>query len=436
MTPAYLGTIDSYMHIIVVGLDHHTSPVEIRELLAFRPSHYAAAYERLLQGPHAPLREAVILSTCNRVEVYGVPDEPVLAQQAVSEFLHAFHELPVGSLGSALYRLTGDEAVEHLFATTCGLNSLIVGEPQIQGQVRAAADLAAGLRATGPTLHALFRHALEVGKRARTETGISRSAVSISHAGVELARRLHGDLGSAKVLLVGSGEMSELAAKNLIDNGVRSITLINRTLESACALAQRWGGLAVPFDELASALIDADVVLSSTSAPHAVIHAEHVRSALAKRGGRPLLLIDLAVPRDVDPEVSLVAGAHVYDIDDLSDVVASNMERRREELGTVRTIVAEETERFLAWLSARSVVPTINRLREQAEDIGRGELERVMRRLPALGQREREAVESLATGIINKLLHEPTVRLKREAVQGNALPYAEALQFLFGLEQS
>ncbi len=424
------------MHIIVVGLDHHTSPVEIREQLAFRPSHYAAAYERLLLGPDAVLREAVILSTCNRVEVYGVADDPVIAQQAVSEFLHAFHDLPGGSLGSALYRLSGDDAVQHLFATTCGLNSLIVGEAQIQGQVRAAADLAAGLRAKGPMLHALFRHALEVGKRARSETGISRNAASISHAGVELARRLHGNLASAKVLLVGSGEMSELAAKNLIDNGACSITLINRTLDHARALAERWGGEALPFETLPSALHDADVVLSSTSAPHTVIHAEHVRGALAHRGGRPLLLIDLAVPRDVDPEVSLVAGAHVYDIDDLGGVVASNMERRREELGTVHMIVAEETERFTAWLSARTVVPTINRLREQAEDIGRGELERVMRRLPALGQREREAVESLATGIINKLLHEPTVRLKREAVQGNALPYAEALQFLFGLEQS
>lgn len=424
------------MQIMSVGLDHHTSPVEIREQLAFSPSHYPAAYDRLLRGMAPPLNEAVILSTCNRVEVYGVAPDATVAQQAVADFLHTFHSLPAGLLAPALYRLQGKDAVAHLFATTCGLNSLIVGEPQIQGQVRAAAGLATGQMATGPTLHALFRHALEVGKRARTETGISRSAVSISHAGVELARRLYGDLSSAKVLLVGSGEMSELAAKNLIDNGASSITMVNRTLESARVLAERWGGRALPFEALEQQLQDADVVISSTSAPHAVIMPEPVRCALAGRGGRPMLLIDLAVPRDIDPAVALVAGAHVYDIDDLGSVVASNMERRREELGVVEMIVAEETERFLGWLSARSVVPTINRLREQAEGIGRGELERVMRRLPALGEREREAVESLASGIINKLLHEPTVRLKQEAVQGNALEYAEALQFLFGLGEA
>jgi glutamyl-tRNA reductase len=424
------------MHIITVGLDHHTSPVEIREQLAFDPSYYPAAYERLLRGAGAPLREAVILSTCNRVEVYGVATDADAAQQAVCDFLHDFHDLPAGLLSPALYRLGNEEAISHLFATTCGLNSLIVGEPQIQGQVRAAAGVAAGLQATGPTLHALFRHALEVGKRARTETGISRSAVSISHAGVELARRLYGDLRVAKVLLVGSGEISELAAKNLIDNGASSITLVNRTMDNARVLAERWGGRALPFEALPEALCEADVVLSSTSAPHAIIHAEQVRNAIAERGGRPILLIDLAVPRDVESEVSLVAGAHVYDIDDLSDVVATNMERRREELGVVEALIAEETERFLNWVSTRAVVPTINRLREQAEGIGRGELERVMRRLPALGQREREAVESLATGIINKLLHEPTVRLKQEAVQGNALGYAEALQYLFGLDRT
>jgi glutamyl-tRNA reductase len=424
------------MHIITVGLDHHTSPVEVRERLAFQPSQYPAAYKQLLCGADVPLREAVILSTCNRVEVYAAALDVTEGQQAIVNFLYAFHGLAPDALPSALYRLNGGEAVAHLFATTSGLNSLIVGEPQIQGQVRAAAGIAAGHHATGPMLHALFRHALEVGKRARTETGISRSAVSISHAGVELARRLYGDLRAARVLLVGSGEMSELAAKNLIDNGASSITLINRSLESAQALAERWGGQALPFEALPHALREVDVVLSSTSAPHAVIHVEQVRHALVERAGRPLLLIDLAVPRDVEPEVSLVMGAHVYDIDDLGDVVTSNLERRREELGVVEAIVAAETEQFLSWLSARAVVPTINRLREQAEDIGRSELERVMRRLPELGQREREAVASLASGIINKLLHEPTVRLKHEAVQGNGLEYAAALQYLFGLDQA
>ena len=422
------------MQIILAGLDHHTSPVEVREQLAFRPSQLGAAFEHLLHGPGAPLKEAVILSTCNRVEIYGVADDAARAEAAVIDFLHEFHQLPPGSVTPALYRLAGKEAVDHLFATACGLNSLVVGESQIQAQVRSAAEVAAGHNALGPVLHALFRQAVEVGKRARTETSIGRNATSISHAGVELAKRLLGGLGDAHVLLVGSGKISELAAKNLIDNGARSITLVNRTVESAQLLAEKWGGRALPFDALPAALAEADVVLSSTSAPSTIIHAEHARAALRDRRDRPLLLIDLAVPRDVDGDVALVPGAHVYDIDDLEQVVASNLQRRRGELGAVQCIVDEETARFMAWLASRSVVPTLNRLRAQADTISRAELDKAMRRLPALGEREREVVEALAAGIVNKLLHEPTVRLKHEAAQGNGLSYAEALQFLFGLD--
>jgi glutamyl-tRNA reductase len=422
------------MQIVVVGLDHHTSPVEVREQLAFRPSQLPSAFEQLLAAPGEIVQEAAILSTCNRVEIYAGTHDPVTARGAIVAFLHEFHHLPPDSVAEALYWDTGKDAVAHLFSTACGLNSLVVGEPQIQAQVRAAAETAAAHQALGPTLHALFRRAVEVGKRARTETGISRYAASVSHAGVELAKRHFGTLGKAHVLLVGSGKMSELSAKNLLDNGARSITLVNRTVESAQLLANRWGGQALPFDALPVALRDADVVLSSTAAPHTVIHAEQVRSALQERPERPLLLIDLAVPRDVDGDVALVDGAHVYDIDDLEEVVSSNLLRRREEIGAVKGIVAEETTRFLAWLSARSVVPTLNRLREQADSIGRDELEKALRRLPGLDQRSREVVESMVSGIVNKLLHQPTVRLKHEAAQGDAQAYAEALQFLFGLD--
>ena len=424
------------MQIVVVGLDHHTSPVEVREQLAFRPSQLPAAFEQLLATHDKLVQEAAILSTCNRVEIYAGTHDPVAARSAIATFLHEFHYLPPDAVAEALYWYTGKDAVEHLFATASGLNSLVVGEPQIQAQVRAAAETAVAHQALGPTLHALFRRAVEVGKRARTQTGISRYAASVSHAGVELAKRHFGTLRDARVLLVGSGKMSELSAKNLLDNGARSITLVNRTVESAQQLADRWGGQALSFDSLSMALRDADVVLSSTSAPHTVIHAEQVRAALQDRSDRPLLLIDLAVPRDVDADVALVVGAHVYDIDDLEQVVSSNLLRRREEIGAVKVIVAEETTRFLAWLSARSVVPTLNSLRAQADSIGRDELEKALRRLPGLDQRSREVVESMVSGIVNKLLHQPTVRLKREAAQGDAQPYAEALQFLFGLDGS
>jgi glutamyl-tRNA reductase len=424
------------MQIIVVGLDHHTSPVEVRERLAFRPSQFPDAFDRLLHAPDSPLDEAAILSTCNRVEVYGVTRDTTAAHAFLVAFLHQFHELPADSLSGVLRARIEREAVEHLFATASGANSLVLGEPQIQAQVRAAAEVAAAHHGLGPTLHALFRQAVEVGKRARTETGISRNAASVSHAGVELARRILGRLDRAQVLLVGSGKISELSAKNLVDNGARSITLVNRTVESAQRLADLWGGRALPFEALPTTLGDADVVISSTSAPHTVIHAEHVQAALRDRPDRPLLVIDLAVPRDVDVDVKEVPGAHVYDIDDLDQVVSANVQRRRDELGAVERIVAEEATRFLQWLSARAVVPTLKGLRAQADSIGRDELQKALRRLPDLPQREREVVESLVSGIVNKLLHQPTVRLKHEAAQGNAHGYAEALQFLFGLDGS
>ena len=422
------------MHIVLVGLDHHTTPVEVRERFAFTPSQLHGAFNALLHTADAPLREAAILSTCNRVEIYGVATEVESAQAAIVNFLTTFHGVSSDEAQPALYCCADRGAVEHLFATTCGLNSMVVGEEQIQAQVRAAAASAASEGALGTTLNALFRRALEVGKRARTETAISRYAASISYAGVELARRLLGGLNAADVLLVGSGKVSELAAKNLLDNGARSITLVNRTVESALQLAGRWGGRALPFDALPDALSNADVVLSSTAASEPIIHPRHVEAALARRPDRPLLLIDLAVPRDIDPDVGLVPGVHVYDIDDLQEVVTSNLQRRRGELGSVRQIVDEEASRFAEWLQARSVMPTLNRFRAMAEGIGRAELDRAFRRLNELDQREREVVEGMAMAIVNKLLHQPTVRLKHEAAQGNGAEYAGALQSLFGLD--
>jgi glutamyl-tRNA reductase len=345
------------MHIFVIGLDHHTSPVEMRERLAFRPSQLGPAFRGLRDD--VGLREAAILSTCNRVEVYGVADDPQIAD-FVASFLHSFHNQTPHALDSALYIYTDEAAIQHLFATVSGVNSLVVGETQIQRQVREAAQTAGDYQALGPALNTLFRQALEVGKRVRTETGIGRHAASVSQAGVELARSFFGGLASAHVLLVGSGKVSELAAKNLLDNGAQTITLVNRTLEHACTLAQQWGGQALPFDQLQDAINSADVVISSTSAPHTIIHQQHVQTALAVRGDRPLVLIDLAVPRDVDEDVIDVPGVHLFNVDDLQGVVASNLDRRRGELEAVEAIVAAETAEFMGWLSARAVVPTLN----------------------------------------------------------------------------
>lgn len=422
------------MHILLVGLDHHTSPVEVRERLAFRPSQLQPAFTSLLHDPNAVLREAAILSTCNRVEVYGVADDPAAAVDTIRVFLHTFHDEPPHTFDGVLYVHTDAAAAQHLFATVSGVNSLVVGEAQIQRQVREAAQEAADRKALGPNLNTLFRHALAVGKRVRTETQIGRHAASVSQAGVELARSLLGGLQNAHVLLVGSGKVSELAAKNLLDNGARTITLVNRTLEHACALAQQWGGHALPFAELQAALNAADVVISSTSAPHTVIHRQHAEIALAARGGRPLIVIDLAVPRDVDDDVASVPGAHLYNVDDLQTVVATNLERRRGELEAVNAIVTSETHEFMRWLGARTVVPTLNELRAHAERIRQGEVEKALRRLGPLTERDRQIVEALSQGIVNKLLHQPTVRLKAQTHSSEGLRYASALQELFGLE--
>jgi glutamyl-tRNA reductase len=426
------------MQILVVGLDHHTSPVEVREQIAFSPSRIGPALAALTRTSDplrsAPLREAVILSTCNRVEIYGCATDTEAAQSLVAGFLHDFHGLGPGMLDASLYSLHGQEAVTHLLATACGLNSLAFGEVQIQAQVRAASEAAAAAGVLGPILHALFRQAVEAGKRARTETAISRNATSISHAGVELARRRLGDLRGAHIVLLGSGKMSELAAKNLIDNGAGAVTVVNRTLDRAQALAMAWGGRALSFDALGDALRDADVVLASTSSPQPVIEPDMVRSALDQRRSRPLLLIDMAVPRDVDPAVAAIPGAHVYDIDDLADVVAANLERRREEILPVQRIIDEEVVKFMAWFAARAVVPTMNQLRAQAEQIRRGEFDKAMKRLPSLSERDRAVVESMAMSIVNKLLHQPTVRLKQEAASGDPQPYTDALRVLFDLD--
>lgn len=423
--------------IIVVGIDHHTAPVEVREQLALTTAQLPVVLARLIEGPDAPLREAVVLATCNRVEVYGAADAEddhtlhALVEQVIG-VLHAYHGLSSDAYASLFYHYHGAAAVAHLFAATAGLRSMVVGEAQIQGQVRAAQQAASEAGASGPVLQALFRHALETGKRIRTETGIDRNAVSVSQAGVALARQRLGSLAAARVLLVGSGKMSELAAKNLLDNGARSITLVNRSSERARQLAAVWGGVVRAFEDLPAALCEADVVISSTAAPHPVIQAAHVQAAVVGRQ-TPLVLIDLAVPRDIAADVVDIAGAEVYNIDDLEQVVVTNVARRQGEIAAAQAIIAGEVVRFEGWLQARAVLPALTGLRAHAEAIRRDELAKALHRLGPLDDRERQIVEALSQSIVNKLLHQPTVRLKDEAARGNGGHYAQALQTLFGL---
>ncbi|WP_069803164.1 glutamyl-tRNA reductase [Thermogemmatispora onikobensis] len=422
------------MQIVLVGVDHTSAPIQLREQLACAPRQVAA----LLRAVRQVTQEAVLLSTCNRFELYAVcAEEGQRGREALLGVLCEQRSVERASLEQHSYTYTDLEAARHLFGVACGLYSLIPGEPQIQGQVADALELAQGGSFAGPVLSALFRAALVTGKRARRETGISRRAVSISHAAVQLARQLFPHLNEASVLLVGSGQMSELAARNLCDNGARRLIIVNRTAEHAQQLVEQLGERAFfrPFSELPEVLVEADVVITSTTAPHTVVTEEMMRAVLPRRQGRPLLIIDIALPRDVDPAVGALPGVHLYNIDDLRLVVDEGIRLRLQEVAQVERIIAEEVEAFARWLSSLSVTDTIVELREHVEALRQQELARTLRQLaPSLSERELAAIQELTTRLMNKVLHKPVTRLKEAAVAGRGHVYAEALRYLFDLE--
>ena len=435
------------MNLMLVGLDHTTAPVEIRERLAFNVTDIPAALLRLTtpRGDRPPLfSEATILSTCNRVEIYGLASEEATAQ-SVSHFLADFHGLDEKQFIHTLFFLNGEAVARHLYATTSGLRSLILGEAQIQGQVRTAFEQAQQAGSLGPVLHHLFQHALAAGKRVRSETALGQGAASVSQAGVELARHRLGELRGHKVLLVGGGEVSELAAQNLIANGADRLMIMNRTLARGQELAERYGAEALTFDDLPYALARADIVISSTAAPVPIILREHVAAAISAKararalgdGSYPaMLLIDLAVPRDIHADVALLQGVHLCTVDDLHEVVQHTLEQRHAVAEVAERIATEEVEHFLAWLRTQDAIPTLTSLRQYAETLRNGELERAMRRLNSLSPEQKSVVEALSRSIVNKLLHPPTRRLRDAAAQGEGMRYAAIVSDLFNLEHA
>lgn len=421
------------MHIKVVGVDHTTAPIAMRERLACT----SRQIPQLLQAAREIAQECVVLSTCNRVELYAVcPEE----SQGCSELLRVLsetREVAFDELEPHYFSFVDQQAVMHLFGVASGLHSLVPGEPQIQGQVVDALEVAQGSGYAGPILSALFRAAVVAGKRARSETGISRSAASISHVAVQLARRFFPAIQDTRVLLIGSGKMSELAARNLCDHGARQLVIINRTLAHAVELARTFNATHRSFAELPDSLAEADVVISSTTAPHAIITPEIMQSVREQRAGRSLLLIDIALPRDVDPAVGSMPGVHLYNVDDLQSEVERGILLRLQEAERVRDIIREEAEAFERWLASLSVVGTISDLRQQIDMLRQQELERTLRQLsPSLSTRELAAVQELTTRLVNKLLHTPTLRLKDAAAAGQGHVYAEAMRYLFGLENA
>ena len=411
------------MRVTLVGVSHHRAAIELRERVALRLEEARAVAEALAE--HAG--EAVCLSTCNRTELYLAHDEDVDAETIATELVLQRES----ALATALYRLHDEAAALHLFRVAAGLDSLVPGEGEILGQVRAAFE--AGT--TGPILDRLFRQALYAGRKARTQTAIGESPASVSAAAAALAQQVFGDLAGRRILLVGAGKVSEQAARNLLSRGAKIAVVANRTVDRAATLAERFGSAALPLDRIEEELERADVVVASTGSPELVLRRAQVERALRARRGRPLFLIDLAVPRDLDPAINELDGCYLYDIDDLQAVVAETLGARRREADAAEAIVAEEAERFRSWQASLDVVPAIASLRARAEEIRLRELAKAEARLGHLSDAERKAVESVTAQIVNKLLHLPTVRMKQAAAAADGVVYADAVRHLFGLEE-
>jgi glutamyl-tRNA reductase len=417
------------MPLVLVGTSYQRAPVELRELLAYDPDLRRDALGRLSTDG----AEAAVLSTCNRTEVYGVNPEPRELEERIYGELAGLSGLSHSELAPALYTVTDEAAAVHLFRVAAGLDSMVPGEAQILGQVREAYEAAREKKTAGPTLHRLFRQALRVGKRVRTETAIGENPASVSSAAAELAERVFENLEGRRILLLGAGKTADLTAANLISRGVGEIVVANRSTERAAALARRFGGRAVGLDAVEAELASTDVVVSSTSSQGFVLSAAQVARAMKERRGRPIFFIDIAVPRDVDPAVIELEGCYLYDIDDLERVVAESVAGRREEAVRAEAIVSEEADAFRAWQLSLDVVPAISSLRARAESIRREELERAEGRLASLSPTQRRAVEALTSQIVAKLLHQPTVRMKEAAAGADGVLYADAVRHLFGL---
>ena len=419
--------------LLALGASHKTASLDLRERLALPEGRASRALEELVS--HDAIHEAVALFTCNRTELYLVAADAVAAESAALSILSRQSGIRPTELLGSIYSLRDAESVRHLFAVASGLDSMIVGEAEIQGQVKRAYELALVAGVTGPVSNRLFRDALAAGKRARSETGIGRAQVSVSSVAVSLAGDfLGGDLGSRRVLVIGAGENAELAARSLRDRGVKTVFIANRRYDRALGLAQRFGGEAVSFEELPDELERADIVVSSTGAPHQILGREELEVVAGRRPGRPLALIDLAVPRDIDPDVADCPGIALYDMDDLQRAVAKNIGGRESEAVRARHIVDEEAERFERWLQSLDVVPTISALHERGEQVVDHVVRENESRFGDLTEADRERLRAMARSVVSRLLHEPTLRLKDSVGDEASYRYVHALRELFDLE--
>jgi len=420
------------VHVFLLGVSHRTAPVDLRERLDFSSGDLSAAAEQI--AARSSMSESVVLSTCNRSEIYVASSDPARAREELVAFLSDYHHVPTQAFQPHLFALENSAAVAHLFRVAAGLDSLVVGEPQILGQVKDAYQTAADKRCVGPVLNNVFRWSFGVGKRVRTETALGEGAVSVSFAAVALARKIFGRLNGRRVLVIGAGEISSLTAQHLRAQGVGDIVITSRTHAHAEALAAEVGGVAVPWDGIVSALGAADIVITATGSQRPIITRAHLDAAGHRRSAA-LFIIDIAVPRDVDPAVGEIEQVFLYNIDDLQSIVEENLSKRAAEVERAESIVNEEVTRFMAWQRSRSAVPTIVALRQRFEAIRVSELQRLEGKLGALSPEARARVDDVTRLIVEKLLIEPTEQLKALPDEETQAAYTEAINRLFKLQQ-
>ena len=424
------------MNLLVFGLSHKTAPVEQREKAALSETAIRQMLRGLLTG--GTVSEAVALSTCNRTEVYTASADPLMAEEAVAAAIVAHTKISQDELACARYVLRDDRAAAQLFRVASSLDSMVVGESEIQGQVRAAWNLGVEEGAVGPLLNQLFRQALEVGKSIRSRTHIGAGSSSVPAVALDLAEGVLSDLPGRRVLVIGAGRMAEATTLALMQHGVGDVVVANRTVGTARELAGRFGGRGVGFDELAQELRGADIVISSTDAPHPILGPAEIAPVMTGRADRPMIIVDISVPRDVDAAVAALPGVALFDIDDLERVVEANLNGRRLEAERGEGFVIGAVQGYSAWRRGLSATPAITSLRARAEEIRQSELARLDGQWEGLSQADRDRLDALTKGIVNKLLHEPTVRVKAAAAEGDgeALRHLESLRHLFGLEAS
>lgn len=427
------------MSLLVVGINHKSAPVEVREKLAFSPANIPNALA--LHREKFPSSEVAILSTCNRVEMYtSTPTADVTAfngnsisPEQLIDFLSEFHKLEKEKFASHIYCYQDVEAVNHLFFVTSSLDSMVVGESQILSQVKEAYLIASAAETAGKVLNRLFQKAINVAKEIHTNSMIGKGKVSVSSVAVEFAEKIFQDFSNKTALIIGAGEMCELVLKQLVEQGMATIVMANRSFDRAQALANEYGGKAIKYDLLTDYLPHADIVISSTAAPHYVIHPEYVAHAIKARRGNPIFMIDIAVPRDIDPEVGKIDNVYLYNIDDLQSVVNKNIDERAKEMEKCKAIIDKEVNEFMGWLEEIKIGPVIQKLREHFHAIGKEELDRLRPKLKEVKGDDWEQVVYTMERTLNKLLHEPAKVGKEEAKNGSAYRYAETIRKLFGI---